>query len=100
MRLEDLSSGGDRHIDHLAIPLQVVESLAHIAVESSPRQQILIDVVVLVHLVQEFLVQILQIALIRSHHTVLVLILVVIAAIVYATVYTVLVIHAKVAAGD
>ena len=100
MRLKNLSSGGDRNIDHLSISLQVMETLAHIAVESSPRQQILIDVVVLIHLVQEFLVQILQIAFISSHHTVLVLILVVIAAIIYATVYTVLIIHAKIAAGD
>lgn len=100
MGLENFSTGSNRNIDHLSISLQVMESLAHITMESSPRQQILINVVVLIHLVQEFLVQILQVALIGSHHTILVLILIVIAAIIYATVYTVLVIHTKVAAGD
>lgn len=78
MSFEDFSTGGDGDINHLSIALKCVETFAHIAVESAPRQQILVDVVVLVHLVQELLVQALEVSLVSAHHVVLVVLFVVV----------------------
>lgn len=39
--LEDFATGGNGNIDHLSVALQSVKSFAHVAVESSPRQQVL-----------------------------------------------------------
>lgn len=75
---EDLSSRGDGNVDHLSVALQSMETFAHVSVKAAPRQQILVDVVVLVHLVQELLVQVLQVALVGAHHVVFVVLVVVV----------------------
>lgn len=78
VRLEDFSTRSYGDINHLPISLQVVKAFAHISMKSAPRQKILIDVVMLVHFVQELLIQILQISLIRPHHVILLIVLVVV----------------------
>lgn len=76
VRLEDFSTRSYGDINHLPISLQVVKAFAHISMKSAPRQKVLIDVVMFVHFVQELLIQILQISLVRPHHVVLLIVFV------------------------
>lgn len=52
--LEDFPARCYRHVHHLLVLLQTVESTAHVSVEVVPRQQVLVDVVVL-RLLQQLL---------------------------------------------
>lgn len=75
MCFENFTARRNCHIDHLPIALQIMKSLAHISMESSPRQQILINVVMLIHFVQELLIDVFQVAFVCTHSDILLIVL-------------------------